>query len=213
MLLLWSEGRLNVFEQYALDIDETLDIADEMGVLHPGNYKTNEAYIMTTDFVLKCKDQGRTKSIAYTFKYFRQIYKIDIHGVKKRINPRTWQKFEIERRYWAARGVEYRVVTERDCTKEKYWNLRFCESSAYLKVEPAIFPTFVARFFQHWQLKCNRTLDELCELTAISCHISVDLALAYFKYAVLFGYIKLASDFCLRGFRRVELQPIKEEMK
>jgi len=203
--LLWIEGRISVFEQYALDIDETLDIAVEMGVVHPGNYKTNEAYIMTTDFVLKLRSDGRIKSVAYTFKYNNQIYKVDTDGVKRRINPRTWEKFEIERRYWAARGIEYRVVTELDFTKEQAWNLRFCESSANLAVEPVMLANFVSAFYRHWQSKCNRSLNELCDLTALSCNISASLSMAYFKYAVLYGVIKLAPSFCVREFRRIDI--------
>lgn len=203
--LLWEEGRIGVFEQYALDIDETLDIADEMDIIHPANHKTKEAYVMSTDFILKYHKNGKIISDAYTFKYHNQIYKVDNDGIRKPINPRTWQKFDIERHYWAARGVGYSIVTERDYTKEQFWNLRFCESSANLIVEPAVLADFVTMFHEHWLSKCNRSLNELCELTASSFHISFQVSMAYFKYAVLRGRIQLAPGFCVREFRRIAL--------
>jgi len=207
--LLWLSGRRDVREQYALDIDDTMNIADEIGFIHPRNYKNGEAHVMTTDFVVRyrCAVLADVTAVAYTFKYWSQIYTVDAFGVRHRINARTWQKFDIERRYWAERGVEYRIITEQDCTKESYWNLKFCEKSAYLNVEPDLFAAFVVTFYETWQLRCNLTFNEICELTASRCNSSYEVAVSYFKYAVLYSHLKLASGFCVRKFRRLDLLP------
>ena len=53
MELLYKPSTVAVFEQYALDLDETLDIAVELNIMHPRNWKTYEAYVMSTDFLVE----------------------------------------------------------------------------------------------------------------------------------------------------------------
>ena len=49
-VLVWRPDTLLVKEQVPLDLNETLDIANELGFLHSGDYKTKAAHVMSTDF-------------------------------------------------------------------------------------------------------------------------------------------------------------------
>jgi hypothetical protein len=127
-ILLWQPEVISVEEQYPLDVDETLHIAAQSQIIHPRNWKTNLAYIMTTDFVVKTLlDNGLHKRTAYTFKYWNQLFQRFPDGRVEKINTRTWQKFAIEREYWKMRGVECRVITELDTTKPHAWNIEYFE--------------------------------------------------------------------------------------
>ena len=205
--LLWLPDREHVYEQFALDIDETMDIANKAEIIHPRNYKTGQAHVMTTDFVVSFKNKNEAFTVVFTFKYWSQIYAYDEQGKKKKINHRTWEKFEIERQYWAQRGIEYRVITEQDCTKEMYWNLKFFERSAYIKVDPNLFSQFVPLFYSIWETKCNLRLEQICQLAAQQLNFSVELAIQYFQYGALYQYIRVRHTECVRTFRRLELLP------
>lgn len=51
-LLRWDDNNIDIREQYPLNREETLAIADKLGVKHPGN----NDYIMTTDFLVTKSD-------------------------------------------------------------------------------------------------------------------------------------------------------------
>lgn len=74
-ILVWRPDTLKIEEQYPLDINETLDIANELGYLHSGDYKTNKAHVMSTDFFTEhvIFDGGEITNRAYNFKYWNQL--------------------------------------------------------------------------------------------------------------------------------------------
>jgi hypothetical protein len=220
--LLWQPGCIKVMEQFALDIDETLDIAVAANLIHPRNWQTYEAYVMTTDFVVQQHDvanPSKIVTIAYTFKYFGQIYEVNAAGrildswsedslsenkvVRK--NLRTWQKFAIEKEFWRRRGVEYRVVTERDATKEQFWNIGFCASSQKLIFEKNEICEFVQLFVKTWQQNFRKPLNTLITLVASDLNIDKHYALSVFKYAVLHHFLPLEHSSSLQPFRPLEL--------
>ncbi|HEV2707631.1 MAG TPA: TnsA endonuclease N-terminal domain-containing protein [Pyrinomonadaceae bacterium] len=48
----WRPDVHDIREQFPLDLDETLAIADQLGVRHPRDPKTKDYVVMTSDFVL-----------------------------------------------------------------------------------------------------------------------------------------------------------------
>jgi hypothetical protein len=44
-------------------------------------------------------------------------------------NKRTLEKLEIERRYWAAQGVDWRIVTEHEISRQKAKNIEWLYTS------------------------------------------------------------------------------------
>jgi len=220
--LLWQQGCLKVMEQFALDIDETLDIAVAANLIHARNWQTSEAYVMSTDFVVQRYDVANPSNVittANTFKYYGQIYEINTDGTIEdswyeedqneqaviRKNRRTWQKFAIEKEYWRRRGVEYRVVTERDATKEEFWNIGFCESSQKLTFEQNEICEFVQLFVNTWRQNFHKPLNALITLVATDLNIDQRYALSVFKYVVLHHFLPLEHNSCLQPYRPLEL--------
>lgn len=94
----WSEQIVDIREQFPLPVQETLTIAERLGVRHPRNRTFDRPYYMTSDFVLTLAD-GSLKA----------------RSIKRSgdLSKRTvWEKFEIERLYWASRQVDYDMVSE-----------------------------------------------------------------------------------------------------
>lgn len=220
--LLWQSGCITVMEQFALDIDETLDIAVAANLIHPRNWQSSEAYVMSTDFVVQRYDAKNLSNIittAYTFKYFGQIYEVNLDGSIEdnwyeeehseqaviRKNQRTWQKFAIEKEYWRRRGVEYRVVTERDATKEEFWNISFCESSQKLNFEQNEVIQFVQLFVKIWQENMRQSLGTLIKRVSSNIDADEKQTLTIFKYSVLHHILPLKHSLCLQMYRPLEL--------
>ncbi|MCA1636557.1 MAG: TnsA endonuclease N-terminal domain-containing protein [Acidobacteria bacterium] len=101
-VLEWSLDVTDVREQFPLlPLEETLAIAQSCGIRHPADPKTKHPVVMTTDFINTVRrgpvdfDESRTVK-----------YKSDL------LKQRTLEKLEIERRYWEARKIRLKVVTE-----------------------------------------------------------------------------------------------------
>jgi hypothetical protein len=98
----WRLDVLDIREQFPLDLDETLAIADQLGVGHPRDPKTKDYMVMTSDFVITVKKGFVFEEQVRAVKY-----------VEDRKKARVKEKLEIERVYWQeVRGINWDVVTE-----------------------------------------------------------------------------------------------------
>jgi hypothetical protein len=101
------EWRIDIFdirEQFPLGLDETLAIADELGVRHPRDPKTKEYIVMTSDIVMSVRKGFTEEQQVRAIKY-----------EKDRERTRVAEKLEIERVYWEeVRGLDWDVITEND---------------------------------------------------------------------------------------------------
>lgn len=102
-VLEWSQKVTDIREQYPLlPLEETLETARRLGVRHPTDPVTQQPIVMTTDFLVTVRRGGSEVDEARTVKCERDL-----------LSKRVLEKLEIERRYWEARGVDWRIVTEK----------------------------------------------------------------------------------------------------
>jgi hypothetical protein len=114
-LLEWSTVVSDVREQFPLlPLDETLAIAQQCGIKHPTLPGTNQPIVMTTDFLIDVVQNGATTEHARTVKPSKEL-----------LSDRTLEKFEIERRYWFRRKVDWAVITERDIPQALVKNIEW----------------------------------------------------------------------------------------
>lgn len=110
----WSDKIVDIREQFPLlPIEETIDIARNLGIRHPEIQKTSCPVVFTTDFLLTVPDTTGKIYIARTAKHLSELS-----------NPRVVEKLEIERQYWTARNVDWAVVTEKDLPKTAFHNIK-----------------------------------------------------------------------------------------
>lgn len=98
----------DILEQYYLTLEETKEIADNLHIQHPrsGRYLNP----VTTDLLIR-KD---TSWIARAVKTSRDLQ-----------NERTLEKLEIERIYFSRRGIDWKIVTEKEINRDLVQNLNW----------------------------------------------------------------------------------------
>lgn len=111
----------DIREQFPLDLDRTRQIAERAGIRHPVDSKSRLDLVQTTDLVIDLERDGRIVTIARTIKPAVDLGK-----------PRTIEKIEIERRYWAAHGIDWGIITERELPTVFCRNLELLQGCASL---------------------------------------------------------------------------------
>ncbi len=103
-ILEFSDLVVDIREQYPLlTLEETIGIAQEIGVAHPIDPYTNCLKMITTDFLITINNDGELINLARTVKEWKDL-----------MDERLMEKFEIERIYWKRRDVDWGIVTEKD---------------------------------------------------------------------------------------------------
>jgi len=91
---------IDIREQFPLlPLEETLEIAEKLGIKHPTDPVTRYPIVMTTDFLLKLRLKRELVFHARTAKYEKELD-----------NPRVMEKLEIEHCYWRKRDIDWGYV-------------------------------------------------------------------------------------------------------
>ena len=107
----WSDTVTDIREQYPLsDLDQTVRIAAQSGIRHPKDNVSGYPYILTCDFMVTTNDGLKARTL-------KTASELD--------NPRTLEKLEIERRYWALQKVDWKIITEHEITHQKAKNIEW----------------------------------------------------------------------------------------
>lgn len=134
-ILDWSDKVCDIREQYPLlDIAAVLEIADKAGIRYPFDNVSGFPYILTSDFLITTPDGEMVRSI-------KQKKDLD--------NPRVREKLEIERRYWAKYGVDWKLVTEDEINQQKARNIEWLFQAAGLPEtfgDPGLFEECLSCF-------------------------------------------------------------------
>lgn len=115
LLLEWSDVVIDIREQFPLlPIEETLAIAEELGIKHPTAPKTGLPVVMTTDFRITLRKGAQVYDECRAVKYSSSLE-----------NKRVQEKLEIERRYWANHNIPFKIVTEKEIPESVVENIRW----------------------------------------------------------------------------------------
>ncbi|OLN21642.1 hypothetical protein BTO30_13835 [Domibacillus antri] len=111
----WNSNVLDLRESYPLlDVMEVIDNKEDLRFDKFKN-KEGEQLVICTNFLLTVKEpDGEGKLIARTVKNTSEL--------NKKI---TLEKLEIERRYWMQRGIEWKIVTEKQLPRQVCKNIEW----------------------------------------------------------------------------------------
>ena len=116
----------NIFDQYPLPLEDTLKIAVDLNIVHPGSYQEAEdfdghkpAKTMTLDYVVKHKDKSLH---AYNFKYAGAL---NPELTSPQSVARTEAKAKIEREYCEKNNISWTQLTELSFQSNVTDNLRY----------------------------------------------------------------------------------------
>lgn len=90
-LLRWRDDVVDIREQYPLDLNDTVEIANKLEIMHPHDENTR----MTTDLLVTKTDGSY------------EAYSIKTNKEELVNNPRTAEKIYIEKLYWKSRGIPF----------------------------------------------------------------------------------------------------------
>lgn len=111
-----NDDVLDIREQFPLlDVLDTVRIAERAGIRHPRDSKSKYPYVSTSDFFIVTRSGYRIRSIK------------DSSDLK---DVRTLEKQEIERRYWAEYGYDWKIITENEINFQKADNLSWIRKKA-----------------------------------------------------------------------------------
>ncbi|MFC0560802.1 TnsA endonuclease N-terminal domain-containing protein [Halalkalibacter alkalisediminis] len=111
----FSDVILDIREQFPLlPQEETIIIAEELGIKHPADPKTGAPIVMTTDFLLTVDKGQGVFEVAHTIKMKDKL-----------LEERVLEKFEIEREYWKRRSINWATVTEEEIHKTMARNISY----------------------------------------------------------------------------------------
>lgn len=119
----WSNTIVDTREQFPLlDLDLAMSIADDMGINYPKDPQSSTPYVLTTDFMLSVKQGEKIVQKARTFKLIKDS------GTKS-----VAEKFELEKRYYAAKGIDWGIVTEKEIPKQLAENVEWIHTAYKLE--------------------------------------------------------------------------------
>jgi hypothetical protein len=119
----WSDAIVDIREQFPLlDLDLSMSIAEEMAINHPKDPQSNSPYPFTTDFMLFVRQGEKIVQKARTFKLTKDL------GSKS-----VAEKSELEKRYYAAKGIDWGIITEKEVPKLLAENIEWVHTAYRLE--------------------------------------------------------------------------------
>lgn len=186
-LLEFSKEVVDIREQYPLlPLEDTLDIAMELGIIHPKDPKTNEPIVMTTDFLITLENNGEYYEAARTVKS-----KDDL------LNKRISEKFEIERRYWEKKEIDWGIVTEQEIDKTIAHNISFIQGykdiasiDCFQKLDNLDLKDLVYEFIRRI-VDDKRSVRKICSEFDEDMSLDKGSGLSIFKYLIINKIIQI----------------------
>lgn len=124
----------DIREQFPLGHEETIEIANQLGIKHPTDPRSKETCVVSTDFLLTLKDEFGFVERAIAVKTSSDL-----------ASKRTLEKLEIERVYWSARNIDWFIVTEKELPRALVKNQRWLQPFIDLPASGDISEDQIAR--------------------------------------------------------------------
>lgn len=184
-LLLDSEPKVvDIREQFPLfDLELAIHIANKIDVKYPTDPTTNTPHILTADFMVTMRDSDNNLiDMARTIKSTNELSK-----------RRVCEKFEIERLYWKAKNVDWKIVTEKSFSTTLTNNLAML-FNAYSALESRFEELLLKEFLQQLHIillnSINPLRDELHQFDKLN-NLEMGTAISLFYCLVLQRVIKI----------------------
>lgn len=172
-LLDWSEKVLDIREQYPiLEVDAEIKIADKAGLHYPYDNVSGFPYILTSDFLITTSDGEMVRSIKPN---------------KQLREPQVREKFEIERRYWKPKEIDWKLVTENEIDYQKSRNIEWFFQAGDLREtfeKPEAFEESLS-YFEYVYLNTGQPVLELARDTERYFQVEAGYGLRMFQYLAI----------------------------
>jgi hypothetical protein len=180
--LIYQPNVIEIKEQYALDLQITLEICEREGWVHPRDHETGELKVCTTDLLVIVSDEnGRQARLAYSFKY----------QVNLDEDWRTAQKLKLEALYWDRFDITFDLVERMHISKMKAYNLINLSAWYQHSLADDLIDRFVRVFLTQVKITPLAALTKILSDAGNVLEITTRQANALFANCVLRLKIKL----------------------
>ncbi|CDO04314.1 Transposon Tn7 transposition protein TnsA [Oceanobacillus picturae] len=116
LLFEFNSNVIDIRESFPLlDVEEVIDDKEDLRFDKFIDRETKEPYVLTTNFLLTVKNNnGEEREVARTIKNTTEL--------KRKI---TFDKLEIERRYWQQKKIDWKVITEKQLPRQLAKNIEW----------------------------------------------------------------------------------------
>lgn len=182
----WSDAVTDIKEQFPLlDLDLTMKIADVMGMKYPIDPQSGTPYVFTTDFMLSVNQNGKKVEIARTVKPSAELSK-----------KRVAEKLELERRYYATKGIDWGIVTEQEIPKILAGNIEWIHSAYRLEVNSemdiAELHSLATNLKSRLQENNNTTINKIT--TTLDREINLESGMSLYVFRHLLAKKEIVMD-------------------
>ncbi|MDN8558365.1 TnsA endonuclease N-terminal domain-containing protein [Citrobacter werkmanii] len=196
----FSDSVIDIREQFPL-LPLTLShkIAVTLGVEHPKIPVSGEPNIMTTDFLLTCRKEGR--------EFYHAVSVKPENG----IDQRTAEKLDIERVWWELLGVKYSCFTGNELTKIQSDNIRW--ATAPFRSGIAVYTSAQIQAVLAGVKPGKYFLSDLCESLVFMAGGGHEDGLNLLRYLIANKYIDVNLDYPIEACGGVEILSVSDEGK
>ncbi|MGC5325177.1 TnsA endonuclease C-terminal domain-containing protein [Brevibacillus sp. SYSU BS000544] len=152
-LMEWTDDVVDIREQFPLDREATVSIADKRQIKHPIDQQTQTPIVFTTDFLLTTKINGKLEYLAIAIKPYSELDKI-----------RTIEKLEIEKTYWTDNEIDFQIVTDKDIPSQIVSNIEWIYSSYWLDGYEDIANSELNELLTYLQIRLQKETGSLQSL-------------------------------------------------
>ncbi|MGF0004692.1 TnsA endonuclease N-terminal domain-containing protein [Bacillus altitudinis] len=203
----YSNFIIDIREQFPLlPLEETIVIADELGIKHPVNPKTNEPIVMTTDFLLTVDKGEGIVEVARTVKMKDELFK-----------NRVLEKFDIERVYWERRNIDWGIVTELQIPKVFARNISYIHDyydiylhDAFQNIDHQQIEDLVFSLLQRL-LEKDESIREIANSFDKDTHMPLGSGITLFYHLLARKIIQIDMSIPLDIEQCVQIQSVNED--
>ncbi|GAB6508339.1 transposase [Bacillus cereus] len=203
----YSEITVDIREQFPLlPLEETIVIADELGIKHPTDSKTHEPVVMTTDFLLTVDKGDGIVEVARTVKMKDELLK-----------KRVMEKFDIERVYWERRKTDWGIVTELQIPKTFARNISYIHDyhdlylhDAFQNINPQQIEDLVFSLLQRL-LEKDESIREIANSFDKDTHMPLGSGITLFYHLLACKIIQIDMSIPLDIEQCVQIQSVNED--
>ncbi|MGH1462093.1 MAG: hypothetical protein ACRBB6_08660 [Neptuniibacter sp.] len=176
-----------------LPLKKTIDIANELCVIHPRDWQEHAAKTMSTDIVMEGTDRQtkERKEIAVFIRYYDGLYKVDEIGEEKPIT-REWQKIDIAEEYHTKHlNQQFEILTDRELSKSTEYSINWLREFHPQNYTEEQLIRFITLFLRVYSKHPVHILEDLLELSAKRLDIPFSECLNLFRYCGTHHYLPL----------------------
>ncbi|MCB2291702.1 TnsA endonuclease N-terminal domain-containing protein [Clostridium sp. CS001] len=186
--LIWEDSVVDVREHYPLlDLNEVLNLDEDTLYKKYRNDGVNVPYVLTTSFLITVKNnEGKIT-------YYARTVKSSLELDRKNIIDR----YEIERRYWNAKNIDWGIVTQKDIPVIRAKNISWVYPSLEINNEERFKESERDYLCDLLIQRLNETSNVIREVTTafdIEMNFDSGTGLLFFKYLIATKQVQINMD-------------------